>query len=227
MARAEVVELQDDLFVVRHSATVPVDREQAWNALLAPSDWWDAEHSFSGEAKNFSLDAQAGGCFCEALPADGDRFASGSVRHLEVVLVDPGQTLRLAGGLGPLQGEPVSGVLTIVFETVDEGTRIQFEYAVGGPSRLDLRAIAPAADGVIGGQLSNLAATLGGGAGASGPRIQSDDEPSISIERNPASSIRTIEPDEMMPSSSQQSEEQAQENASDGIGEDFLSDGSH
>ena len=224
-AHAEVVELRDDFFVVRHSASVPVSREDAWSALISPSEWWDESHSFSGDADNFSLDARAGGCFCEALPPVGDRFAAGSVRHLDVVLVDPGRTLRLVGGLGPLQGEPLHGVLTITFEPVGAKTQIQFEYVVGGPSRLDIAAIAPAVDAVIAGQLSNLAATLQSGtSGMPGQAARSDDQPPLARGRGPASSIQTVEPDELMPAISEQVRQQTRENASGSIGEDFLRD---
>ena len=61
--------------------------------------WWDSSHTFSGNAENLSIDDKAGGCFCENLENGG------SVRHLEVVFVDPGKTLRMIGGLGPLSSD--------------------------------------------------------------------------------------------------------------------------
>ena len=42
--------------------------------------WWNPEHSYSGVAANFSIDARAGGCFCE-------RLKDGSVAHMTVVFV--------------------------------------------------------------------------------------------------------------------------------------------
>lgn len=160
-AYAEVALLNEDMFVVRHTGTVGAEADATWDALLSPSEWWSGAHSFSGDAANFILDPRAGGCFCEILPADEGRSEAGSVKHLEVLFVDPGKAMRLAGALGPLQSEPVRGVLTITLKPVENGTRILFEYAVGGPSRYDQDTIAPAVDKVIGEQLERLVRLLG------------------------------------------------------------------
>lgn len=221
-AHAEVVVLEDDLFVVRHDATVSASPDQVWDALLSPSLWWNEEHSFSGDAANFYLEAEAGGCFCEVMPSTDDQRAAGSVRHLGVVLVDPVRTLRLSGALGPLQGEPVNGVLTINLEPADEGMRISFEYAVGGPSRLSTDEIAPAVDAVIGDQLARLAATVQGGSTVTGG---SADRSSLARESRPSSSIRTIEPDDMMAEQNIRLEDRSDNRVSDGIGSDFLDGG--
>ena len=108
-----------------------------------------------GDSKNLSLDATAGGCFCETLP-DG-----GSVEHLRVVYVEPGKTLRLRGALGPLQSMAVAGAMTFSFEASgpsDDVTQITLTYTVGGyyPGGLDI--LAEAVDGVLRGQLERLAA---------------------------------------------------------------------
>ena len=50
------------------------------------------------DAKNLSIDARPGGCFCEKLPNGG------GVEHARVVYVAPREVLRLSGALGPLQG---------------------------------------------------------------------------------------------------------------------------
>ncbi len=44
-----------------------------------------------------------GGCFCELIP-DG----AGEIEHMRVIYTRPGVTLRLQGGLGPLQEVGVS-----------------------------------------------------------------------------------------------------------------------
>ncbi|GGD64633.1 hypothetical protein [Croceicoccus mobilis] len=160
-SHAEVALLTDDMFVVRHTGIVGADVRVSWDALLSPADWWSGAHSFSGDAANFVLDPRAGGCFCEVLPVDGERAEPGSVKHLEVVFVDPGKAMRLVGALGPLQSEPVRGVLTVTLKPVENGTRILFEYAVGGPSRFDQNTIAPAVDRVIADQMSRLVDRLG------------------------------------------------------------------
>jgi hypothetical protein len=78
-----------------------------------------------------------------------------------VLLADPPQALRMRGGLGPLQSEPVDGVLTITMQPEGEGTRIVWEYAVGGYMRFEVPMISKAVDGVMSQQLSGLAALLG------------------------------------------------------------------
>ncbi len=160
-AKAEVALLNDDMFVVRHTGIVGSDAMTAWEALLKPAEWWSGAHSFSGDSANFVLDARAGGCFCEMLPVGEDRSEPGSVKHMEVLFVDPGKAMRLTGALGPLQSEPVRGVLTVTFKPMEKGTQILFEYAVGGPSRYDQATIAPAVDRVIGEQLTRLVNLLG------------------------------------------------------------------
>jgi hypothetical protein len=37
----------------------------------------------------------------------------GGVRHMQVVYVDPGKTLRMIGGLGPLQSMAATGSMTV------------------------------------------------------------------------------------------------------------------
>ena len=220
---AEVAVLKEDFFVVRHTETVAASPETAWDVLVSPADWWSGEHSFSGDAENFILDARAGGCFCEMLPAGDERPEPGSVRHLEVIFLDPGKAMRLSGALGPLQSEPLHGVLTITFKPVDDETRILFEYAVGGPSRFDPQSIAPAVDAVIGEQLERLAALLGQG------KASTDEVP---IEAAPAdlppqpalgAETRAVPPIEPVPDVVMDREPMPEASEDDGIGADFLS----
>ena len=106
---------------------------------------------------------QAGGCFCETIPeVDGPSgfTLQGSVEHMRVVQAYPEVALRMVGNLGPLQSEPVAGVLTIAITTVDEGTRIVWEYNVGGSMRYEVDVISKAVDGVMGAQLAALAKPL-------------------------------------------------------------------
>jgi hypothetical protein len=80
---------------------------------------------------------------------------------MRVVQAYPEVALRMVGALGPLQSEPVTGVLTITLTEVDEGTQIVWEYNVGGPMRYDVETIARAVDGVMTQQLAGLAQLLG------------------------------------------------------------------
>ena len=161
-ASAEVIEARDAGFVVRHVAEVAADPASAWAVLIEPADWWNSAHSFSGDSENFTLDPRAGGCLCEMLPADDDRPAPGSVRHMTVIFVDPASALRLDGPLGPLQSEALNAILTITLKSEDgQTTRIVFDYVVGGFMRYETAQIAPAVDRVIGEQLERLADRIG------------------------------------------------------------------
>jgi predicted lipid-binding transport protein (Tim44 family) len=81
---------------------------------------------------------------------------------MRIVNSSPGRVLRMVGALGPLQGEAVTGMLTITLKTTPKGTRILWEYVVGGYMRYKPDVIAPAVDGVLAEQLARLAVQLGG-----------------------------------------------------------------
>lgn len=163
-ADAKVIETTTNRFVTRDSASVRTPPLATWLALTRPGDWWNPRHSWSGDAKNMTLTPQGGGCFCERIPVGDSGNASameGSARHAEVIQAFPMRVLRMRGGFGPLQGEPATGVLTITLEEVPGGTRILWEYNVGGPMRYTIAEIAPAVDAVMSEQLKRLQAHLG------------------------------------------------------------------
>lgn len=153
---AEVVSSSDAGFEVSRTATVPATPAKAYEALGKPALWWSSDHSWSGDAKNMTLDLRAGGCFCEALPAD-----KGSVEHGRIIYAQPGKMLRFSGVLGPLQSEAATGTMTWTLKAVPGGTEITQRYAVHGYSARGLKAIAPIVDGVLGQQLDRLAKHLG------------------------------------------------------------------
>ena len=157
---AEIVASSENGFVSQNSATVTATPHEVWRALIAPASWWNSDHTYSANAANLSLDATAGGCFCEVLPPQTAGEQAGSVQHAVVVQALPGAALRLRGGLGPLQAEPATGVLTIQLAPVDGGTRISWEYNVGGAMRFPVSVIAPAVDGVMAQQLAGLVSHL-------------------------------------------------------------------
>jgi hypothetical protein len=161
---AEVTGGGPDSFVSRHEVVVKASPKEVWLALISPATWWTSEHTWSGEAANLSLTPQAGGCFCEKIPEvdEPGRFTlEGSVEHMRVIQAYPERALRMQGALGPLQSEPVTGILTIAISEVEQGTRIVWEYNVGGPMRYELPVIARAVDGVMGLQVNALAKGLG------------------------------------------------------------------
>jgi len=151
-AAAEVV-TSDAGFVTTNVANVTAPPAEVWAALIAPARYWNPQHSYSGQAASMTMEARAGGCFCEAL-ADG-----GSVEHMRVVMVMPRRTLRLSGGLGPMQSEGVAGSLTWQVELAEDGgTRITQTYVVGGNMRMDRTEIARGVDMVLREELERLAA---------------------------------------------------------------------
>ena len=159
-AAAKVIDESDAGFTAAHSVRVAASPDDVWIMLRAPQNWWSKEHSWSGDAANFWMDAQAGGCFCEKLP--GGEGAMGSVQHARILFAKPGELLRLSGALGPLQGEAVTGTLTIQIKPMEGGSLIRFDYVVGGYMRFKVADIAPAVDSVMGQQLGGLATALGG-----------------------------------------------------------------
>lgn len=163
-AVGEVVQTTDTGFTTRDSVVVKGTPFDAWQALIAPAKWWNKAHTWSGDAANLYISPQANGCFCELLPVpEGapEEIRRGSALHMTVVMVDPGKVLRMRGGLGPLQSEPADGVLTVTLAKADGGTRIVWEYVVGGPMRYEVPVIAKAVDGVMSEQLRGLARVLG------------------------------------------------------------------
>src|SRR5690242_9471802 len=114
-AGAEVAALSESGFVSHNEAVVAAAPAEVWGALLMPARWWNGEHTYSGNSANLSLAANAGGCFCEVIPA-ADGGPAGHIEHMRVVYLAPNATLRLNGGLGPLQSEAVTGVLTMALE---------------------------------------------------------------------------------------------------------------
>ena len=157
VAHGAVVDASPAGFTVENSETVPVTADAAWQALVADvGRWWPADHTWWGDASKLSIDARAGGCFCEI---DGPRQAW----HMSVHFVDPGKLLRMTGGLGPLQGLGLHGALEWRLAAVEGGTRITLHYRVGGYSPDDLSKFAPVVDQVQAQQLGGLARHLRGG----------------------------------------------------------------
>lgn len=150
-AGAAVKDARAGGFTVENTEVVPVGADAAWKALVEDVDrWWPKDHSWWGTGSKLSIDARAGGCFCELA---GTRQA----QHMAVVFVDPGKTLRMTGGLGPLQGMGLSGALEFRLTPEGDGTRITMFYRAGGYTPDDLSKFAPVVDKVQAQQLRGLA----------------------------------------------------------------------
>jgi hypothetical protein len=154
-ASAEVKSATPGGFEVAETVTVHATSKQAYAALTNPARWWNGKHSFSGDARNFSLGLKPGDCFCEKLK-DG-----GWAKHLDVTMVQPGQSIELHGGLGPLRFEGINGVLLWSVKPAEGGgSTITQSYVVGGYLRKGGEYWAPIVDGVLQEQMNRLASLL-------------------------------------------------------------------
>jgi hypothetical protein len=153
---AEVKSVTDHGFEVAGTAAVKASPADVYEALGKVGNWWSPAHTYSGDARNMTIVVEPGGCFCEAVPAQGAR-----IEHGRVVYLQPGKMMRLSAALGPLQSEGVSGALTWAIKPLPDGqTEIAMNYVVGGYVRGGIRPYAPLVDMVMSEQLSRLKAHL-------------------------------------------------------------------
>jgi hypothetical protein len=113
-------------------------------------DWWNSEHTFSGNAHNLSIEEKPMGCFCEKLPNGG------GVRHMEVVFLAPGKAVVLAGGLGPLQSIAATGSMKIQLSPAEGGARLDVTYTVAGYVPAGMNTWAAPVDTVLTEQFTRL-----------------------------------------------------------------------
>ena len=68
-AVAEVIQSGDSGFTVSHSISTGDEPYVAYRTMTSHIDqWWNGDHSWSGDATNLYMDIELGGCFCERLP---------------------------------------------------------------------------------------------------------------------------------------------------------------
>ena len=155
-AGADVLDASPTGFTLENSRDVDVDATTIWSALIDEVDrWWPKDHTWWGVESRLTIDPRAGGCFCEAA---GERYA----RHMAIVFVEPPRLLRMVGGLGPLQGMGVDGVMEWRITSVEGGTRITLHYRAGGYTPDNLGEFAPVVDQVQAVQLGGLADFVAG-----------------------------------------------------------------
>jgi len=153
--RGEVIESTAAGFLVRNTAAINAPPAKVYAALTdGIGGWWDPAHTFSHNARNLSVDAKPGGCFCERLP-DG-----GGVQHMSVVYASPGKLLRLTGAIGPLQEAALAGTMTWNLSEAGGGTAVELTYTVGGFRAGGFRDLPTVVDGVLRGQLARLKALV-------------------------------------------------------------------
>ena len=150
-AHAEIVNAGPNGFNLRHVIDAPnVSAPTVWAALADVAKWWDSEHTYSGDARNLTLEPVVRGCFCEKLSL----YAG--IEHATVVYAQPAKTLRMIGALGPLQEFGVTGALTWQIEAAAGGSKITMTYNVGGFADRPLSDWAPIVDEVVSGQAKRL-----------------------------------------------------------------------
>ena len=150
-AHAEIADSSDVGFTLKFTALAKATPDKSYRALTnSVGKWWSSEHTYTGDARNLSIQDRPGGCFCERFPAGG------GIEHMRVVYSSPGEALRLLGALGPLQEMGMQGSMTWAFAKEGDGTRIKVTYAVGGYCPGGPGALAPIVDRVIGEQFDRL-----------------------------------------------------------------------
>src|SRR5688572_1106555 len=88
-AAATVVNVEAHGFELQQETHIAASPAQVYAALTRPGQWWNGEHTFSGSAANMTLEAKAGGCWCEKL-ANG-----GTMQHMAVTYAAPGEVLMM------------------------------------------------------------------------------------------------------------------------------------
>lgn len=147
-ARAEVTDRSAAGFEVVEKATIAAPVGKVWDAVMRPGRWWASDHTWSGDAKNLAFDPS--GCFCETLKR-------GAVRHMTIVFNDGATTLRLFGGLGPLQFTGATGHLGFSLKPAGDKTELTVSYDVGGYAKGGLsETLAGPVDKVLGDQIARL-----------------------------------------------------------------------
>jgi hypothetical protein len=147
-AHAEVTDKSAAGFEVTEKAHIAAPAAKVWDALMRPDRWWSSQHSWSGDAKNLYFDPS--GCFCE-------RLKRGAVRHMTIVYNDGATTLRLFGGLGPMQFTGAAGNLGFTLKPAGAETDLVVTYDVGGYAKGGLaETLAAPVDMVLGEQVSRL-----------------------------------------------------------------------
>ena len=138
-------------FLAQHTVTINGQPDRVYDVLTKQvGSWWSSDHTYSGDAKNMSIDLRPGGCFCETIPGGG------FIEHARVVYAMPRSALRVLGALGPLQEMGVAGSLTWTLNAAEAGTTVQMTYSVGGFVGGPFEAIAPVVQSVLAEQLERL-----------------------------------------------------------------------
>ncbi|MBZ5566848.1 MAG: hypothetical protein LAN64_03255 [Acidobacteriia bacterium] len=142
-ASAEIADSAANGFTYKTTLNLQAPPETVYQRLLAVGSWWGSDHTFSGDARNMSIDPRPMGCWCEKLPNGG------AVRHMQVVMLMPGKMLVITGGLGPLQSIAATGSMSFRLLSAAGGTKLEIRYAVTGYLPAGMNTLAGPVDQVL------------------------------------------------------------------------------
>ena len=157
-ATAEVISADSHDFEVQHVVNLVIPQPKAFAAFGQVGQWWNKDHTYSGDAARMVLQMRPGGCLCESF-ADG-----GGVEHMRVTYVQPGEQIVLTGSLGPLLYQATTGVMDVKVERIAGGSRVIMNYRVAGFAKGNGVELAPAVDQVLGDQMKRFRVYAAGGA---------------------------------------------------------------
>lgn len=150
MTKAEVSEVSEQHFIISIKTTLMAPKEQAYQQFLQIGDWWQDSHTWFGDASAMTIEPKAGGCFCER---NGDKQAL----HMTIAHVNPGISVQMIGGLGPLQSLAVNGHMLWNFESTEDGnTTLTLTYRVTGFVNQKTKDWSKAVNGVLQQQVESL-----------------------------------------------------------------------
>jgi uncharacterized protein YndB with AHSA1/START domain len=150
-AAAAVVSASPNGFEVRETVQLVVPPDTAFSAFANVPEWWDPQHTYSGDSANLSLALSPGACFCERIPKTG-----GGIEHLRVAYVEPGKRVVLTGALGPLLYEAVTGVMDVQVKAIAGGSQLTLDYKASGFATGGADKLAAAVDQVLAAQMKRF-----------------------------------------------------------------------
>jgi uncharacterized protein YndB with AHSA1/START domain len=151
IAAPDVVDSAANGFTVKTTLHIKAPPRDVYHRMIRNiGDWWNPQHTFSGNSHSLSIEEKAMGCFCERLPNEG------TVRHMEVVYLAPEKSLGMTGALGPLQTMAAAGSMRIEFTAEEGGTKLEVTYAVTGYLPAGMNTLAGMVDSVITEQFTRL-----------------------------------------------------------------------
>jgi len=150
---SEVIDASAEGFSLRFEKRFEQSASTVYSTIVDLKSWWDPDHTYSGDAGNLTLELKPGGCLCET-------WEGGSVQHLTVGYIVENSTLRLLGGLGPLQQMAVAGSMSFIVTSEEAGSRLVFVYEVGGYWKDGLAGLAKPVDDVWAGHLARFEAAV-------------------------------------------------------------------